>query len=253
MYVIVFISVTFCLIKIIFTLPYSSLLILVRCAYFDSILRSECFDSASSTLNVDDVSEKTMRILLHFWYTGKLLPSWQDSDTVVEFVNAAGKYQITEILNMLNETLGETDSNKSPIYAVSLLEIVHKLSLKSAEQRLLDQLVKSMKDIRNGDEFFIQLGIKVSEADEPTKVEALEMLNEVLNEGKDIAISYRHVRLLGLLQKLSLNLLEEKLLAKIVKAANSVKTVEEFFVLFGFQQNLTTDTDNLLVRVLPDE
>lgn len=69
------------------------------------------------------------------------------------------------------------------------------------------------------------------------------MLNEVLNLAENIDASFRHVCLLVSLQKLSLNVL-----AEIVKAPKSVKIVEEFFVLFGFQQqNLPIDNDNMLL------
>lgn len=107
------------------------------------MFRPEFTETITGTVQVDDISSKTMKVLLKYWYTGKLQPSWRDSDVIVEFTYAAGKYQMTQVLQMLDEVLGyDNNTHKTDI---DMLKLLDKLSLKNAESRMLKRLIHKIR------------------------------------------------------------------------------------------------------------
>ncbi len=105
------------------------------------MLRTELSEKKTGVVNISDLSGKTVKVLLHYLYTGQLLDSWKDTDVIVEFTYAAGKYQLKEVLEMLDNMLGQT-KDKASGTSLLLLELASKLSLKKAETELMERIVK---------------------------------------------------------------------------------------------------------------
>jgi hypothetical protein len=125
-----------------------------HCVVFDSMIRSKMSEDQTGIVDVQDVTGKTMSILLHYFYSGELLPSWKDEDTVVEFTYAAGKYQLTGILELLDHVLGSRDEEDATQTDVLLLDLAAKLGLKNAEKKLLERIVAKTTKIQSRDELF---------------------------------------------------------------------------------------------------
>ncbi|MES2287311.1 MAG: hypothetical protein V4547_16585 [Bacteroidota bacterium] len=109
-------------------------------------------------MNVTDVGAKTTKILLHLFYAGELLPSWKDTDTVVEFTYAVGKYQLTNVLKLLDEVLGSRDEEDDTSIDVQLLDLAQKLDLKTAEKELVERIKRQVPKVTSGAEFFAVYG-----------------------------------------------------------------------------------------------
>ncbi len=129
-----------------------------QCPVFESMFRSDFSESRTGIVNVKDVTAKTMGIFLHLFYSGELLPSWKDPDTVVEFTYAVGKYQVTNVLKLLDGLLGSRDDEDATLTDVQLLDLAQKLDLKTAERELVDRIKKRMAKITSGEEFFALCG-----------------------------------------------------------------------------------------------
>lgn len=113
-------------------------------------------EQSVSTIEILDVPGQTIRLLLQYWYTGELLSSWADDDTVVEFLSAVGKFQITELLEMLDSTLGSSET-KGTRQQIDLLRLANKFLLKNAQQKLTDKIIESITKIRKPDELLALL------------------------------------------------------------------------------------------------
>ncbi len=87
------------------------------------MFRTDFSENQTGIVIVKDVAAKTMKILLHLFYAGELLPSWKDPDTVVELTYAAGKYQLTNVLKLLDEVLGSRDEEDATSIDVQLFEL----------------------------------------------------------------------------------------------------------------------------------
>lgn len=83
-----------------------------------------------STIEILDVPSQTIKLLLQYWYTGELLSSLANDDTVVEFLSAVGKFQITELLEMLDSTLGSSETMGTR-QQIDLLRLANKFLLKT--------------------------------------------------------------------------------------------------------------------------
>ncbi len=130
-----------------------------QCPVFESMFRSDLTENKTGVVNVTDVSAKTMGIILHFLYSGELLPSWKDDDTVVEFTYAVAKYQLTNVLALLDDVLGSRDEEEATQTDVQLLELAEKLELKTAEQELMERIRKKLCQVNRGSEFLALWGI----------------------------------------------------------------------------------------------
>ncbi len=130
-----------------------------QCPVFDSMFRSDLSENKTGIVNVKDVNSKTMGILLHFFYSGELLPSWKDNDTVVEFTYAVAKYQLTNLLAMLDEVLGSRDEEDATQTDVQLLELAKKLDLKNAEQELMERIRNTLGKVNKVEDFLALWGI----------------------------------------------------------------------------------------------
>ncbi len=117
------------------------------------MFRSGLSESKTDIVNVKNVNVKTIEILLHFFYSGELLPSWKDTDTIVESTYAVSKYQLTDVLTMLDDVLGSHDEEEATYQDVQLLELAQKLDLKIAEQELLERIRKTLCKVTKGTEF----------------------------------------------------------------------------------------------------
>ncbi len=135
-------------------------LLTAQCSVFESMFRSKLSENKTGIVDVKDVSSKTMGILLHFFYTGNLLPSWKDDDTVVEFAYAVGKYQLENILKLLDDVLGSRDENDATYTDLKLLDLAQNLGLKTAEKELLERIKKTTIKVNSAMELFALYGIK---------------------------------------------------------------------------------------------
>lgn len=118
------------------------------------MFRSDLSETKTGTVKVEDINGKTMKLVLHYFYTGRVLPFWREPDTVVEFTYAAEKYQMTGVLNFLDEVLGIRDEEDASYVDVLLLKLANKLGLKVAERQLLERIKKTTAKVDSVEEFF---------------------------------------------------------------------------------------------------
>ncbi len=123
------------------------------------MFRSNLSENKTGVVIVKDITSKTMDILLHFFYTGELLPAWKNDDTVVEFAYAVGKYQLTSILKLLDEVLAHRDERDATFTDVQLLDMVQKQGLETAEKELLERIKKTTSRVNSGMDLFALYGI----------------------------------------------------------------------------------------------
>lgn len=124
------------------------------------MFRSDLTENRSGVVVVNDVNAKTMEILVHYFYTGELLPTWKDDDTVLEFTYASGKYQLTEVLKLLDNVLGSRDTADATHTDVELLGMAHKLHLKTAENELIQRIRTTTNKMNTTTELFTLWGVQ---------------------------------------------------------------------------------------------
>lgn len=215
------------------------------------MFRSDFLECSTGQLNVDDISAKTMKILLTYWYTGELLPSWKDEDYVAEFTYAAGKYQMEQVLNMLNESLGKdfTASHEG----VELLKMVEKLSLKDAECSMLKRIVDKVSQVTSGVELLEMFSLSTENVDEDSfkLLQVLKSYDDALSDKDEKDACKEDVKLMVLACKLGMKNVESQLLKLISSTVNKVVSASELFKLFTFQDEKPADSSSsmdLLVR-----
>lgn len=126
----------------------------VQCPVFDTMFHSEFSEERTGIVNVKDVSAKTMGIFLQLFYTWELLPSWKDEDTVAEFTYAVGKYQLTNVLELLNGVLGSRDEKDATHTDFRLLDLARKLNLTTAEKELLERIKRTVSKVESSEGLF---------------------------------------------------------------------------------------------------
>lgn len=126
------------------------------------MFRSKLTEDKTGIVNVDDICEKTMQIILHYFYTGQLLPNWKDKDVIVEFIYAAGKYQMCEVLDMINNGLLEDieGSDSKVGCEMELLSMLHKLTLENAEAWLMKRIVRATNKAKSSAELLALFGVE---------------------------------------------------------------------------------------------
>ncbi len=98
--------------------------------------QSQMTEVQKGEVRVKDIPAKTMKVLLHFLYTGQLLQDeWYKTDTLVELLYAAGKYQLEDLLSFLDQVVGLLCNERN---MVKLINLARKLNLKKAEEDLFN-------------------------------------------------------------------------------------------------------------------
>lgn len=196
---------------------------------------SDFLERSTGLVNVDDISAKTMKILLHYWYSGELLPSWKEADTIVEFTYSAGKYQMTNILQMLNEVIGW--DLEASAFDVPLLKITHQLFLKNAEDRLLKRIVYKIGQAKRGAEILDLFNLTSGNLDEAgfSVPQILKACDDVMLEKSDENASCQDVRLMTLACKYGRKNVESQLVKRIVGTVVKMNSAEELLALFNLE------------------
>ncbi len=200
-------------------------------------------ETSNNVLKVDDVSKKTIKILLHYFYTSNLLPIWCDEDVIVEFTYAAGKYEIALVLELLDDLLGIQVIGNAGNCLVQLLSLAWKLCLKKAEMRLLLQVKNKVEKMESSDELYKIFGRLVLSTGHWCKSETGWGKGENLQEGNDDKydestlklIDYalrthleeqefnsRDLQVLALVRKYSMKNVESILLARFLETVSKV-------------------------------
>lgn len=226
------------------------LCIAARCPVFAKIFGSDFLEGSSGEVIVDDVGAKTMQILLKYWYSGEILPSWKDDDIIFEFIYAAGKYQITKILNMLDDCLG-LDLKASDV-TVELLKMVQNLGLKKAEANLQTYIILKISQVTSGSELLDLVAWEPNNWDErnilTTKI--LTQFYDVFSKELYTDACSTDVKLMTFACKFEMKNAEKQLLKRIVSRVNKIGSVNELFALFSLDNEQEDDSreGNLLVR-----
>lgn len=111
---------------------------LARSRKLAEMLKSDFAGKDSMTL--EHLSGKSMEVLLHYLYTGRLQECWNDTDVIIEFIEAAGTYELKEVLEMVDGMLGSSEESTS-ITSFMLLELATKLNLVQAKKELMRRIV----------------------------------------------------------------------------------------------------------------
>lgn len=222
---------------------------------------SQFSESTTGIIKVDDLNGKTMKLIVHYMYTGQILPTWRDQDVIVDLTYAAGKYELTEILKMLDNVLGDRDYNEATNCDILLLSLSQKLSLKNAESALLGRIVCSMKNFKTSDELLDLMGYEKETIslragqivfENPEIAKALEDCENLLSEENtpdDIlqttvignpATSCHDVFLLSLAYDHSLKREEACLLRRMIESTNRCKNADELMALFDVDKPLNS-------------
>lgn len=211
----------------------------VQCPVFATMFKSEFNESTTGNVGIDDISEDTMKVLLHYFYTGKLLPSWKNEDVVVEFTYAAGKYQLTHVLELLDALLGAENPKNVSHLEVQLLNLADKLSLKNAENQLLRRIVAKMNSIKLSDELFDLFNFDKEASRKNCELQTNDILNIWEHSLGEVNLQDQFnshgLDLLALVQmKNGLKNIETTLVKGFVEAAGKCASATELFAIFGY-------------------
>lgn len=102
-------------------------------------------ETQTGTVSLNDLSGAAVKVMLTFMYTSTLLPQWSQGDIVVELTYAAEKYELKELLVILDRELGKICTIQN---VGKLIVLAKKLSLKKAEKELAMYVKSSpLKDV----------------------------------------------------------------------------------------------------------
>lgn len=203
------------------------------------MLDSDLSEASNGVVKLDDISAETMKTILHYFYTGELLIEMNASN-IVEFTYAAGKYQMHQVLELLDNLLGRSDKEASN-QDVQLLSLTGKLSLKNAESRFLNRIVTKIQRVKRSEQLFELFGFEkdILETAEILANEklgdsyVLEIMNYLLVGTGRVSFLERGLPFLALLKKRSLKTFEDKLLELFARISKRFKNSEELFAVFG--------------------
>jgi len=209
---------------------------------FAAMLSCDLSENATGVIRMTDICGKTMKLLLHYFYTGELLPSWRDPDIIVEFTYAAGKYQVASVLELLDDILGRYSGGVVSDKDIQLLNLAGKLKLVNAEGRLLKEIVAEIKKTETSGQLFELFGY---EGEEITEI-AERMATEQVGESRILAIMdflygtpapedffKKGMSLLALAKRGGFQKFEKILLGRFAQSAGNLKNADELFELFG--------------------
>lgn len=117
------------------------------------MFRSTLKEEQSGIIELDDLSGKTVNVLLDYIYSAKINPDWCEPSVIVEFTYAAGKYQFAEVLQFLDEEVGKYCDLSN---VGSLLSLASNLALRNAEAVLLNYI--KVNGIKSAENFFKVFG-----------------------------------------------------------------------------------------------
>lgn len=65
-------------------------------------------ENKEGVIEIKDLSYSTLKVLMTYFYSGKLLvEEWSKPEVIVELTYAAGKYHLTDVLEILDQNLGK--------------------------------------------------------------------------------------------------------------------------------------------------
>lgn len=117
---------------------------------FERMLESGMSEQATGVIEVKDVPGRVMEILLQYIYTGNLIPDWKEPEIILEFVYAAGKYELLSLLESLDNALGQLELSSE--LELLVLELSTKLNLKTAEEKLVMGIQSRINAAKGGEQ-----------------------------------------------------------------------------------------------------
>lgn len=95
---------------------------------------TEMVESKTGRVCLDDMSAKTLEVLLKYISTGSLHQNWKSDDVILELTYAAHKYELVVLTDFLDNVLGSICSKTN---ALKLSLLANKLGMKKAEMDCL--------------------------------------------------------------------------------------------------------------------
>lgn len=86
-------------------------------------------------LELERISGKTLRVFHHFLYSGEVFPEWSDIDVVAELTDAAGAFEVNELINFLDDAIGKEIKRE---VALTLLLLTSRYEMGTARKDILD-------------------------------------------------------------------------------------------------------------------
>lgn len=118
-----------------------------RSQVFKAMLSLDMQEGKSGIIQCADLSGKCVQMLIHFIYTGSMAKEWADSDVIWEFTYAADKYQLLDLLELIDESLGNVCKAQD---ALKMLKLANWISLlKNAEKKLLERVMLQFSNVGN--------------------------------------------------------------------------------------------------------
>lgn len=106
-----------------------------RNSVFGAMFDSNLTEGQTGIIQLEDLSGKALALILEYIYGGILSePEWYQPEVIVELTYAAGKYQLTDLLEHLDEVLGVRGKGE---HAGALLALCENLGLEKAEKELM--------------------------------------------------------------------------------------------------------------------
>ncbi len=122
-----------------------------RSNVFLRMLESNKKDGPKRIVEVTEVSSAVLKIILHFLYTGTLLENWKTVSTE-ELVFAAASYEIHDLLEFLDEVVGQICTMDN---AGKLMRLARKMKLKRAEKDLFTFIKISSESFDQFEKFMV--------------------------------------------------------------------------------------------------
>jgi len=128
---------------------------------FAAMLDTDMIEANAGVLELPDISSKALKVLLNFLNTGDLLPEWRETEVIVELTNAAAKYQLQDLLQFLDGTMGKVCTLEN---VGALATLARLLSLKVAEEELM--IFARKEGFNSLDRFVKMYNSELSETDD---------------------------------------------------------------------------------------
>lgn len=118
---------------------------------FEAMFRANLQENKEGVIQIKDLSYPTLKVLMTYFYCGTLAEEeWSKQEIIVELTYAAGKYQLTDILEILDHNLGKRCDATT---VGPLLDLAFKLGLKQAENELFVVLKRNFMEAKKFSDF----------------------------------------------------------------------------------------------------
>lgn len=113
------------------------------------MFQANMIETETGRVTLDDLSSKTVNVLIHYLYTGKLHDDWKTAAVLEELPYAAHKYELDLLSEFLDLVLG-TVCKIFPCKQIAKISVMaKKIGMKRASVELLELIKKAATSVED--------------------------------------------------------------------------------------------------------